>query len=125
MPASYRDLGPTQLLIATPDQTGNNPGNWTIQADPQALNCHVGQAEIYQVAINGPVGSTMSVFRNTRVWNNVVQGWNNNYDPVNPLYIRPGDSVFLYWAASVNTGPTPTAVLWLRYDTELPENKNR
>lgn len=128
MPASYRDLGPTALLTATLDQTGNNQGNWTITFPPQVLNCRVALAEVYQLSIDGPIGSTMSLYRNTHVWNQVIQGWANNYDPTNPLYIRPGDSVFLYWKAPAGplpngSTPVPTAKLWLRYDIELPENK--
>lgn len=124
MPATYRDLGPTQLLTATLDQTRNNPGNWTIQADQKALNCYVAQAEIYQISIDGPIGSSFTVYRNTRRWNFVLQGWANTYDPVNPLYVRPGDSVFLYWNAKITQTPTPTAIFWLRFDTDLPENKS-
>lgn len=124
MPASYRELPPTKLLTATPDQTFRNAGNWTIVADPQTLGNHVGQAEVHQIAIDGPVGGTLSVFRNQQLWNGVVQGWSNNYDPTNPLYIRPGDTVYLFWKVPVTwPGPTPTATIWTRYDVELPENK--
>jgi hypothetical protein len=123
LPASYRDLGPTRLLTATPDSTFRNQGNWTIVADPQTLNCKVALAEVYQISIDGPIGSTMSVYRNTQAWNQVVQGWANNYDPTNPLYVRPGDSIFLFWKAPTVWLPVPTATLWLRYDTELPENR--
>jgi hypothetical protein len=119
----YRDLGPTQLLTATKDQTGRNAGNWTLTADPQDLNCKVALAEVYQCTINGPVGTTFQWCRNSRVWNNVVQGWNNTYDPVNPMFLRPGDTLFFFWRATVNLLPVPSAVLWLRYDLDLPENK--
>ena len=124
--AEYEDLGarpPAAPQQATPDQTGKNTGNWTVTFDKNALNCQVAQAEVYQIAIDGPVGSTFALYRNNRLWNNVVQGWSNNYDPVNPLYIRPGDSLFFYWDASVMTAPVPTVTLWLRYDTELRRNK--
>ena len=134
--AQYRDLGPTQLLTATPDTTNRNLAqvplvnagsppirNWTITATPQDLNCKVALAEVYQISLDGPVGSLVSVYRNGRLWNKVVQGWANNYDPINPLYIRPGDSIFLFWNAdSARWTPTPTAVFWLRYDINLPEN---
>lgn len=123
MPASYRDLGPTALLTATVDQTLRNQGNWTIQADPRALNCRVAQAEVYQINIDGPVGSSFTVYRNTVRWNLVFQGWANTYDPVNPLYVRPGDSIYLFWNVPVTALPAPSAVFWLRYDTDLPENK--
>lgn len=122
MPA-YRELGRSFLFTAIPDSTGRNPGNWTITADLQAINARVAQAEMHQANIDGPVGSTMSLFRGTRCWNRAVQGWSNTYDPVNPLYVHPGDTLFLYWAAPVSFLPVPTATLWFRYDTELPENK--
>lgn len=110
-------------LTATPDQTGNNPGNWTLVADPQALNCKVAQAEIYQITINGPVGTTFKLLRGTRLWNDVIQGYNNVYDPVNPLYIRPSDTLFFYWRADVSRLPVPTATIWMRYDLALSANQ--
>lgn len=122
MPATYRDLGPTQQVTAQLDQTHNNPGNWTVTADQGVLGNHVAQAEIYQISIDGPIGSSFTVYRGTRRWNTVAQGWANSWDPVNPLYIRPGDTIFLYWNVPVSQKPAPTAVFWLRYDTELPEN---
>lgn len=123
MPASYRDLGPTQMLTATPDQTGNNPGNWTLTATQRELGNLVAQAEVYQISIDGPVGSSFTLYRNTRRWNFVQQGWANTYDPLQPLFVRPGDTLFFYWKAQTSQTPVPTAVLYLRYDTELPENK--
>ena len=119
----YRDLGPTQLITARPDTTGKNTGNWTLIADDQVLNCKVAQAEIYQISIDGPVGSSFTVYRNTVRWNTVLQGWSNSWDPVNPLYLRPGDSLFLYWTAPISQQPPPTAVFWIRYDEDLQENK--
>jgi hypothetical protein len=111
------------MIRATPDATHNNPGNWTITADTQALGAKVALAEIYQISIDGPVGSSFTVYRNTRRWNFVIQGWANSWDPVNPLYVRAGDTIFLYWNAPVTQLPAPTAVFWLRYDTELAANK--
>jgi hypothetical protein len=124
--ARYRDLGPTTLLKATIDATGRNTGNWTIVADPQVLNCKVSQAEIHQINIDGPIGAAMELWRNQQRWNQVAQGWSNNYDPVNPLYIRPGDSIFMFWLASAAVwSPAPTATIWLRYDMDLPGNQGQ
>lgn len=123
MPASYRDIGPTQLLTATPDQTTRNPGNWTIEATQAALNCYVSLAEIYHIAIDGPVQSSVAIYRGTRLWENVSQGWSNSWDPTNPMIVRPTDEVFFFWKAAAGVWfPVPTATLWLRYNTELPEN---
>lgn len=121
--ATYEDLGPTFQLTATPDKTLRNPGNWTIEADPKDFAAWPAQVEIYQISIDGPVGSSFTVYRGTRRWNIVLQGWANTYDPVNPLYIRPGDSIFLFWNAAISALPVPTAVFWLRFDHDLPKNK--
>lgn len=120
---SYRDLGPTRLITATLDTTLNNTGNWTIVADEQTLNCKVAQAEVYQIGIDGPVGSSFKLYRNTHLWNAVNQGWQNSYDPTQPLFIRPGDSLFFYWTIGPPSVPVPTAKIWLKYDTDLIENK--
>lgn len=124
MPASYRDLAATQKLTAAADNTGANPyglGNWTITFAPSDLGFKVGQAEVYQASVDGPVGSSFQMWRNVRLWNTVAQGWANNYDPQQPMLLRFGDTVSLYWNSSA--APAPTAVLWLRYDTSLPENQ--
>jgi hypothetical protein len=120
---TYRDLGPSQQVTGTPDTTHRNPGNWTVVLDPQAINCKVAQAEIYQISIDGPVGSSFTVYRNTVRWNTVLQGWSNSWDPSNPLYVRPGDTLFFFWSAPVSQSPAPTVVLWMRYDRDLLENK--
>jgi hypothetical protein len=65
----------------------------------------------------------MDLFRNTKAWNRTIQGWANTYDPQNPLFIRPGDSLFFFWRAPLVWLPVPTATAWLRYDLDLPENQ--
>jgi hypothetical protein len=112
-------------MTAVPDTQGMNPyglGFWTLTASQRELNTTVAQAEIYQITIDGPVGSSFKMFRNTRPWNNVLQGWQNYDDPTEPLYVRPSDSIYLYWNST--RAPTPTATFWLRYDADLPENQS-
>jgi hypothetical protein len=122
--AEYRDLGPTQLLTAVLDTTAANPvlaGGFMITADQSKLNFRAALTEVYQIAIDGPVGSSFALYRNTRLWNWVQQGWRNTYDPANPLVVRPGDNLFFYWNTAAGT-PVPQATIWMRYDINLPEN---
>lgn len=124
MPASYRDLGPTQKLTGTHDTSGANPygtGMWSVIFAAADLGFRVGQAEMYQANIDGPIGSSFQVWRNLRQWSIVAQGWANSDDPTQPMLLRNGDQVAFYWNSSA--APAPTATLWLRYDTELPENQ--
>lgn len=121
--ADYSDLGPTLPLTAVADTNGQNPfgvGFWTITAAEQDLNVKVALAEIYQISIDGPIGSSFKMRRNSRDWNFVLQGWANYCDPIEPLFVRPGDYIYLFWNST--RAPTPTATFWLRYDTALPEN---
>lgn len=111
------------LLTAIPDTTTRNPGNWTLTANPQDLNVKVALAEVYQITVDGPVGFGFDLYRNTRKWNSVLQGWQNNYDPQQPLFIRQGDTLFFFWRAATTVTPAPTATIWIKYDADLPENK--
>ena len=106
--ADYSDLGPTLPLTAVADTNGQNPfgvGFWIITAAEQNLNVKVALAEIYQIAIDGPIGSSFKMYRNTRPWNFVLQGWSNYDDPIEPMFVRPGDSVYLFWNST--RAPTP------------------
>jgi hypothetical protein len=122
---TYYDLGPTKLLTGVTDPGNKFVSNcWTVSATSDVLNTKLAQAEAYQISIaTAPVGSSFQLYRNSQLWNTVLQGWANNYDPVNPLYVRDGDSLFFYWNSSAL--PVPSVVIWLRYDVDNPANNQQ
>jgi hypothetical protein len=123
--ATYQDLGPSPFVAAALD-TANKfvAGSWTVAATSDKLNSKVALAEVYQITVmGGPVGSSFLLYRNSQLWNTVLQGWNNNYDPLNPLYVRDGDSLFFYWNSSV--APAPVVSIWMRFDMEHPSNRKQ
>ncbi len=120
--AKYRLIG-SRNATAKADTTGRNAGNWTVTFSPDVLLAHVALFEIYHVAIDGPVGSSFKVFRENDQWDQVLQGWQNSWDPGQPMMVRDADTLYYFWASATSTSPTPTVTLWLRYDADLPENQ--
>jgi hypothetical protein len=122
---TYQDLGPSLSVTGVLDPFNRFLlGGWTASATPDKLNSKVGQAEVYQITVmGGPVGSSFLLYRNNQLWNTVAQGWNNNWDPFNPLYIRQGDSLFFYWNSAAL--PAPVVSIWMRADLDNPANKNQ
>ena len=137
---AYQDLGPLTILgssdalwqvsplklgtgwdVIVSASTSKLPGSlgaWPVQND----------FEVYQMSIDGPVGSSLLVMRNRTPWNYVQQGWQNWWDPQQPLPLRNGDELQFCWSVPFTAGPyTPsgganvraTVTLWLRYQIPL------
>lgn len=79
--------------------------------------------EVYQMSLDGPVGSSFVLMRNRVVWNRVLQGWQNYDDMQQPLPLRDGDELEFCWNQAFAAGPytpsggtnvQPTVTLWLR-----------
>ena len=109
---SYFDLGCRQLT----GKAGvlSNPfgaTNWTAQFTPTDLTVSV-PFEVYHIYVDGPPGSTFKIYRNTFAWDNVPNGSSNSWDPAQPMPVRPGDTVNVYY--NTGTPPAPVVTLWLR-----------
>ncbi len=85
-------------------------GGWTITFDPAALGVKIG-AEVYHIAVQGPENSRFQVWIDTTFYSNVVRGDINDWDPAQPMYIRPGDTVFFYYNTAAGTAPVATVFL--------------
>lgn len=119
--SSYQTLG-FRNGVGQPDNTGNNPGNWTVTFAPQDLNVYLPYFEIYKIVIHGAAGSTFDVYVDIAQWDTSVRGDINSWDPVQPLVMSPGQYLYFYWSYStINTSP-PEATIWLRFDTENSQN---
>lgn len=118
---AYQTLGSRQV-VATPDATGLNPGNWTVQLTDQILNSQVDPYEIYHFFVS--TSSTLSftspgatgqfqVWINNVPWDNEPYSANNSWDPSQPMILHPGDEVDFFF--SFGTGTAPIVTAWLRY----------
>jgi hypothetical protein len=98
------------------------PGTgWDVLFPPDVLNTKETEFEVYQVGLNGPVGSSVLVMVDGHEWNYVNQGWNNSYDPSQPLLLISGQTVQFCWTVAQTSGPynmstniQPKVTLWLR-----------
>lgn len=119
---TYIELGPrTQQGVA--DTTGNNTGNWTVTFAPQDLNTNMPFFEVYKVVIHGALGSTMSWYVEQNIWETTIAADDNAWDPTQPLLLRAGQSMFMYWSDPVSDNTPPKATIWLRYDQDIDANQ--
>ena len=119
----YITLG-SRSLISAADTTGRNPGAYTGYFTSQILSLNVPQYELYHAVVTSvPSGATASVFLNTDEWSFTAPGFGGSeWDPEQPLLMRPGDELFFFW--STGTGTPPAITCWFRYDDELSVNKS-
>lgn len=117
------DLGPRGPVTGVADQTGLNPGNWSIVFDPTVISCNVPQFEVYKMVVKGAPGTTFIVYRENKQWDVGVYGTLNSWDPQQPLLMNPGQSLVFAYSDAATDGNPPVATIWLRYDSTLSMNK--
>lgn len=117
--ATYLYLGPRKIT-GIPDQTGNNAGNWTVTFD-QSVWPDVPYFEIYKMLINGAPNSTFDVFIGAAQWEMNQRGDTNVWNGAQQL--TPGTELKYYWSDPISDNNPPVVILWLRYDTSIPQNQ--
>ncbi len=119
---SYVGLG-QRTAIGVTDTTGNNPGNWTVTFQPSDMASNLAVVEVYKIVLSGPKGSIFEWFIDVQQWDVAQRGDFNSWDPVQPLQVSAGQSMFFYWLIASTQRPAPQVTLWLRYDADLPGNQ--
>lgn len=125
MATIYKDLGPRTELGQSDAVLQINPyllgTGWDVIFDASAIFSNLTGLEVYQISLDGPIGSSVLVTRNNQPWNYVAQGWANYYDPQQPLPLGQTDTVAFLWNVAFTAGPynkttniQPTATLWIR-----------
>lgn len=120
--STYVELG-ARTKVGAADQTGNNKGNWTVVFDQAALNTNMPFFEVYKVVIHGADNSTMDWYVEQHIWETTVAADLNAWDPAQPLSVRAGQTIYMYWSDPVTDNTPPTATIWLRYDQEIEANQ--
>jgi hypothetical protein len=116
---SYILLGSRGPQAGAADTTGNNTGNWTIAFTPGILNVNVAEFECYKIVVTGAAGSTFTVFIENKQWDLAIYGAANSWDPMQPMILRPGQTLYFYYSDAVTDNTPPVATIWLRYDPEV------
>lgn len=116
---AYNFLGRRGPVVGTPDQTGLNPGNWTIVFTPAIMFFTVPEAYIYKLNVSGALGSSFSLYiENQQHDVNIYGAQNSWYDDSDSLVIRPSENLYLFYSDPVTDLTPPTAYLFLRYDLD-------
>lgn len=122
----YQDLGSRGPILGISDFTQQvNPfllgTGWDVIIDANQWFTNATGIEIYHMAIDGPIGSSLAIFRNGRTWDYQGQGWKNGWDPEQPLQIPHADLLYVCWSAAFTNPPydpmsniQPTVTIWLR-----------
>ena len=122
-----QDLGP-RIMLGISDATPQiNPfllgTGWDVIFTAADLGTNLSHVQIYQIALDGPVGSSVWMLRNRKKWNFVAQGWTNYDDPQQTLPLGQTDEVQFCWNAAFTNPPynrssniQPEVTLWLRQE---------
>src|SRR6266702_2398900 len=119
---TYVELGPRTKTGAA-DTTGNNAGKWTVTFAPADLNTNMPYYEVYKVIISGAAGSTMNWFVEQNIWEATIAADINAWDPQQPLVMRAGQTIYMYWSDLVTDNDPPDVTIWLRYDQDIDANQ--
>ena len=126
--ALYQDLGSRGPVFGVSDANYQvNPfllgTGWDVVLDPTVFATNETGMEIYHIALDGPVGSSLVVMRDQKIWDYVNAGWKNGWDPSQPLPIggtQIGTIQFAWNVAFTNppynttSNVQPQVTVWLR-----------
>lgn len=123
--AGYQELGSVTQLGVSDQLAQVNPfllgTGWDVIFTAQSWNTNLTDFEIYQISLDGPLGSSVWMLLNRQPWNFVQQGWLNYNDPVQPIQMRQSDELEFCWNFAATAGPynrtsnvQPTVTCWLR-----------
>jgi hypothetical protein len=112
-------LGARGPVTGKADTTTLNPGNWTIAFTPDILNVNVANFEVYKMVVAGAQNTTFNVFVDLKQWDVGIYGTLNSWDPMQPLIMRPGETLYFMYSDPSSDGIPPVATVWLRYDTNF------
>ena len=82
-------------------------GGWAVQFTPGDLRIQQ-LFEIIHIAVQGPnqPSCKLQVWLDTTFYSTTPRGDVNDYDPNQPIPVRPGQTVNFYWNTTVTPAPT-------------------
>jgi hypothetical protein len=112
-------LGARGPVTGKLDTTTLNPGNWTIAFTPDILDVNVPNFEVYKMVVAGANNTTFNVYVDLKQWDVGIYGTLNSWDPMQPLIMRPGETLYFMYSDPVSDNTPPVATVWVRYDTNF------
>jgi hypothetical protein len=117
----YQTLG-SRAGSGAKDTTGRNTGNWTVQFAPKDLAVTVTEFEVYKIVVTKAAQTaTFDVYIDGQLWDTAVYGTNNSWDPVQPLVLRYGQTLYFFYSSASTDGNKPQVTIWLRHEVSLSQ----
>lgn len=88
----------------------NTPGSWVATFLPEDL--YPEAVEIYHISVKGPAGN-FDVYLDNVFYSTAVRADRNEYDPRNPMYVRPGQTLSFHFSSAAATN-APTVNIFAR-----------
>lgn len=115
----YQTLG-SRTALGAADTTGQNTGNWTVQFAPKDLSVTETEFEVYKIVVTGAAATaTFNVYIDARQWDTAVYATNNSWDPVQPMLVRYGETIYFFYSSASSDGSQPKVTIWLRHEVSL------
>lgn len=88
-------------------------GGWAVQFTPQDVRVQ-NLFEIFHIAVQGPnlPSCNLQLWLDTTFYSTTPRGDINDYDPNQPIPVRPGQTINFYWDTAAN--PAPIVSIFLR-----------
>lgn len=118
---TYIPLGARRVTAVT-DMSGMNAGNWTAAFTPAVLSIstQLPYFEIFHIVITGGApGASVIVNVDNNEWDTTLIGWQNAWDPAQPMLIQQGQTVYFLFSDAIADNLPATVTVWLRYDPNL------
>lgn len=80
------------------------------------------QYQVYHMTVTGgPAFAGGRIYRGQQAWSTVQLDINgtNEWDPSQPLPMKSGQEIYVYWNAPVSGGSPPTVTIWSQYDPAI------
>lgn len=116
---AYAGLGPRGPLLAVPDSTGHNSGNWTTAFTSAVLGINVAWFECFHMVVDQvPAGAYARIEIGAKPWGFTNPQAGSEWDPSQPMLLQPTQDIYFYWSAPA-TGVPPRVTMWFRYDATM------
>lgn len=120
---AYIGLG-SRRVVAAPDLTGLNPGNYTAAFTPAVLLINVPYFELFKMnVIQVPLGFSATCVIDNKQFSFTLPQGGSEWDPAQPMLMVPSNELDLLWNIPVPNVTIPVVTAWFRFDASISANQ--
>lgn len=111
----------SRRVVAAPDTTGNNAGNWTVSFDPATMALHWTQYEVYKmvVSLNSAAGVVAwTVYIGINAYEGFQASTIATWSDPQPMIVQSGESIYFYFNELSSDNTPPVVTIWIQVDED-------